>query len=378
MPESNESVPRLSLCMIVKNERAHLARCLTSVRTLVDEIVIVDTGSTDGTQQIARDAGARLIEVPWENDFSRARNASLAAARGQWILVLDADEYLLEKDRTAIAELLRTHAAAIKAPSVAFNLLQKSTSDNGATGMLVSMARLFPNRPEIRYEWPIHEQVSTSILRHGIPLRETSIEIMHTGYAEPTRNREKQRRNLAILEAQAAAGKDVYPLTYFLIGGTHLDLENYDPALHAYRKCRELSSPGDELERGAQVRMVTCSVALKKHGEAIALMPPTVDASWHPELLMARGECEAALGRTDAARPWYERVFASTNRPLVPPCNVAMVKIRAALALATYWKAQAQPALAVALLRAADSLRRSGSDFSPEVLAEIYREHGVK
>jgi hypothetical protein len=370
--------PLLSLCMIVKNERAHLARCLTSVRTLVDDIVIADTGSTDGTQQIARDAGARLLEVPWENDFSRARNASLTAARGQWILVLDADEYLLEKDRAAIAELLRAHTPPAGSAAIAFNLVQKSTSDNGATGMLVSMARLFPNRPEIRYEWPIHEQVSTSILRSGIPLRETPIEIIHTGYAEPTRNHEKQLRNLAILEAQAAAGKDVYPLTYFLIGGTHVDLKNHAAALLAYRKCRELSSPGDELDRGAQVRMATCLIALKRHHEAIALMPPTVDASWHPELLMARGECETALGRGDAARSWYERVFACANRPLVPPCNVALVKIRAALALAAYWKEQTQPALAIALLRTADSLRRSGTDFSPEVLAEVYRAHGVR
>ena len=243
--------------------------------------------------------------------------------------------------------------------------------------MLVSMVGIFPNRPEIRYEWPIHEQVATSLLRHGIPSADTGIEIIHTGYAEPARNRSKQQRNLALLQAQVASGKDVHPLTYFLLAGTHLDLANLSAALSAYEICRTLASPGDDMDRGAQVRIVTCLVRLKRHADAIAAMLPSLDASCHPELLVLRAECETALGRGDAARPFLDAVFGVANRPFVPPCDLAAVKLRAALALASWWKERGAAALAVAVLREADALRRSGGDFSAAVLARLYRQHGV-
>ena len=84
----------LSACLIVKNEAAHLPRCLASVRELVDEMVVVDTGSTDETPAIATAYGARVLAFAWRDDFSAARNFGLGQARGEWLLVLDADEAL--------------------------------------------------------------------------------------------------------------------------------------------------------------------------------------------------------------------------------------------------------------------------------------------
>ena len=82
----------LALCMIVKDEEAHLGCCLESVKGLVDEIVVVDTGSTDRTVEIARQYGARVFSYGWHDDFAAARNVSLSHAGADWILVLDADE----------------------------------------------------------------------------------------------------------------------------------------------------------------------------------------------------------------------------------------------------------------------------------------------
>ena len=87
----------LSLCMIVKNEESCLDRCLKSVSTFVDEIIIVDTGSTDNTIDIARRYIARVFEIPWEDDFAAARNISLQYAEKDWILILDADEEIDSK-----------------------------------------------------------------------------------------------------------------------------------------------------------------------------------------------------------------------------------------------------------------------------------------
>jgi len=99
--------PTLSLCMIVKNEELHLARCLKSVRGLADEMILVDTGSTDRTVEVARSYGARVFHFTWQDDFSLARNHSLEAASGEWILVLDADESIAARDHGRIRDSLR-------------------------------------------------------------------------------------------------------------------------------------------------------------------------------------------------------------------------------------------------------------------------------
>ncbi len=369
--------PLISLCMIVKDERANLETCLNSVRDLVDEMIVVDTGSSDGTQEVATRFGARVIQTNWENDFSKARNLSIDAARGTWILVLDADEFLIEKNKTAIRGLVQNHTPGTGVPNVSFNLLQKSSSDGGLTGMLVSIVRLFPNRPEIRYEWPIHEQVATSLLRAGVTIVDTPIEIIHTGYANPARNREKQRRNLAILQVQLLTGKEVSPLTHFLIGGTHLDLGDFELALASYDECQRLAADGNDLGRGARVRMATCLIKLKRPADAIASMRSDYDPSWHPELLCLRGEAEAALGRENVARLWFERVSACIDSAFVPPCNLSAVKTEALLFLGAYWKKNGNPALGLTLLRSALACRQSGADYTPAMLEAIYREHRV-
>ena len=97
----------LSLCMIVKDEGKFLEGCLESVKNFVDEIVIVDTGSTDNTIQIAEKFGAKVVKHNWDNSFSEARNVSLKHATKDWILVLDADERISEKDLAKIKELIR-------------------------------------------------------------------------------------------------------------------------------------------------------------------------------------------------------------------------------------------------------------------------------
>lgn len=94
----------ISLCMIMRNEERRLERCLDSVQGLVSEVVIVDTGSTDQSREVARARGCRVFEDPWQDDFARARNISLDQARGNWILVLDPDEVLSFEDHTVIRE----------------------------------------------------------------------------------------------------------------------------------------------------------------------------------------------------------------------------------------------------------------------------------
>jgi len=99
-------MPKIALSMIVRDAAATLGACLDSVRGVVDEMVIADTGSTDATVKIARESGARVIEIPWTNDFSEARNRALAGVHADWVLVLDADEVLDPGARNAIPSLI--------------------------------------------------------------------------------------------------------------------------------------------------------------------------------------------------------------------------------------------------------------------------------
>lgn len=368
--------PLLSLCMIVRNERATLATCLASVRDLVDEMIVVDTGSDDGTPEIARQHGAQVIPLVWDKDFARARNRSLEAARGRWILVLDADEYLVDRDKQAIRALLAQHTPAEGAPQRAFTLVQKSTSDGGRTGMLVSIIRLFPNRPDIRFSWPIHEQVNTALERAKVPVETTDIVFLHTGYSDPARNLQKQRRNGEILAAQIASGVDVTPLTHFLLAGCHLDLGEFDAALHRYEETRRLAlaRSDTEMAHATTIRIAGCLAKLGRFAEIPPLVADGEPPLTHPQFLNLRALAETKLGRADAGCAWRERVLACADHPRIPACNVVHEKIAALQALGEYWYHRGAKPRALALLRLAVSLQKEPHDLTPADLTRLYAE----
>ncbi|MBT6627291.1 MAG: glycosyltransferase, partial [Gemmatimonadetes bacterium] len=182
---------RLTLCMIVRNEEERLGNCLESAKDVVDEIVIIDTGSTDGTVDIARSYGAVLGTFEWCDDFSAARNQSLQLATGDWIMWLDADDLLPVEFHQPIRRLV----AGSRDRSYFFVL-----DDQGYESVSCLQMRLFPNLEGIRFEMPIHEQVTPSLGRLGIDMQPTDIRVVHTGYTTPEVVHEKKRRYLGIME----------------------------------------------------------------------------------------------------------------------------------------------------------------------------------
>jgi predicted negative regulator of RcsB-dependent stress response len=208
-----------------------------------------------------------------------------------------------------------------------------------------------------------------------VPVAAAEVKFLHTGYTHRAKNRAKQLRNREILEAQIVQRNTVTPMTYFLLGGAQLDLGEHDHALGSYRTARAaaLSLPGaGEIARGAQVRIVSCLMAMKRAEEALAEMPAEYDAGWHPELVLLRAEAEARLGREDEARGWYERVLACVASPQIPPYDLSQLKCDALLFLGAYWKARGKPARGVQLLRAALALKQEGKPFGPAELAALY------
>ena len=196
---------RLSVCMIAKDEQPLLASCLNSVKKIAAEIVLVDTGSRDRTADIARIFGARVYHIEWRDDFAAARNVALEAARGDWILALDADEMIAEQDHAVLKKMLSDHLGS----STAFRLETRNYTHSANSvewnandgryplheagiGWFPSRKiRLFPNRPELRFQFPVHELVDPSVQSAGYSVGNCPIPIHHYGHLNETKNRKK-------------------------------------------------------------------------------------------------------------------------------------------------------------------------------------------
>lgn len=169
----------LSACLIVKNEALTLDRCLSSLRGVVDEIIVVDTGSTDDTIKIARDHGAMVTHFDWDGDFSHARNASLDLASGEYALVIDADEYLDEKQKEGLRTFLETNrpeALMIRQRNYLGQLSEIRSV------LPLNVMRIF--RSYHRYEGSIHEQISLSVERTKKPVAFFDLDFHHVGYLQ--------------------------------------------------------------------------------------------------------------------------------------------------------------------------------------------------
>ncbi len=216
----------LSLCMIVKDEEELLPGCLEAVEAAVDEIVVVDTGSTDRTVEIARNFSARVLHVPWNGSFSDARNVGLDAATGDWLLYLDADEHLIPEDAPKIRELLgRTWREGF------FLELTNLTGTEGEGAAVVNPAlRIFRNRPEYRFTGRVHEEANVAMPTFLAERFEpTGVRVLHLGYLDRiAEQRGKPARNLRLLELEAEEAPG--PYVSFNLGGEYLRLGRFATA----------------------------------------------------------------------------------------------------------------------------------------------------
>ncbi len=252
--------PRLSLCMIVKNEAQWLARCLESVKGVADEMVIVDTGSEDATPAIAHSHGAIVLQHRWEDDFSAARNVALEKASGDWILHLDADEELETKSRAQLRGLI----AATDAEGVQLRVRNLQPEGELQRYDDIFITRLFRNRPAYRYEQSIHEQIRPSIVRQGGRVDEADLTILHYGYAQRTAQGQGSRasRNLQLLRAALAASPDD-PYLQYQLGVTYKAMGQGDLAYSALRKLLELDYQTLSSHTIGQLFMKLSQLALK-------------------------------------------------------------------------------------------------------------------
>ncbi len=194
----------LSLCMIVKDEAVALPKCLQSVKAVVDEMVVVDTGSSDQTREIAQEFGAKVYDFDWCNDFSAARNHSLKYVQGDWVLVLDADEVLVAGAVPMLKQAIQNRDRLL------VNLVRQEVGAKQSPYSLVS--RLFRRHPDIYFSQPYHAMVdeSVSLILTQEPQWQVSylpdVAILHRGYqAEAIAGRDKFQKAQAAMEGFLAS-----------------------------------------------------------------------------------------------------------------------------------------------------------------------------
>jgi tetratricopeptide (TPR) repeat protein len=253
--------------MIVKNEEANLPHCLSSIADLVDEIVIADTGSTDRTREIAARFGARIVDFPWIDNFGAARNASLERVTAHWVLWLDGDDRIDEENRGKLRKVF----AALDDGKDAYVMKVRSILDPVRGNVkLLDQVRLFPNHPEVRWRYRIHEQILPSVHRIGGDARWTDVIVDHAGYQDASLRRRKLERNLRLLRLEDAENPND-PFNLFNLGWSLMDYGHTAEALPLLRKSLDLSQPGASIVRKLFVLLTQGNSQLGRKAEALAV-----------------------------------------------------------------------------------------------------------
>ncbi len=267
-PANTIARPRMSLCMIVRNEEHNLPACLNSVAGLFDEIVVVDTGSTDRTKEIAAAFGARVFDFPWCDNFAAARNEALRHATGDWIFWMDADDRLDDANR----EKLRILLAGLGDENAAYSMKCLCLPDPVTReATQVDHVRLFRNHPGLRWRYRVHEQILPAVRSTGAEVRWSDVVVHHVGYQDPALRRRKLERDLRLLRLEDA-GRPDDPFTLFNLGATHLELGKPAEALPMLRRSLERSHPADSIVRKLYALVAQCHRRLGQSEQALAAL----------------------------------------------------------------------------------------------------------
>ncbi|MBP3957826.1 glycosyltransferase [Gemmata sp. G18] len=246
--------PRVSLTMIVRNEEHNLGACLESVRDLVDEAVVIDTGSADRTVEIARSFGCVVGEFPWVDHFAAARNAALERATGDYAFWMDADDRLDPENRDKLRALL----AGLSGANEAFVMKCLCVPDRpGAGATAVDHVRLFRLHPAHRWTYRVHEQILPALRSTGAEVKWSEVCVRHVGYVDPAVRRRKLDRDLRLLKLDAAE-KPGDPFTLFNLGSIYHETGDFAAAAAALEQSLAGSHVKDSIVRKTYALLARC------------------------------------------------------------------------------------------------------------------------
>lgn len=244
----------ISLAMIVKNEEQYIDRCLKSASLMVDEIIVVDTGSSDRTKEIAADNGAQVFDFEWCDDFSAARNFAIERTTGDWVLVLDADEYFPDDYSDQLREFTAGRHRIGR-----LEIVSRFMKDGQTHQATDGIPRLFPRH--IRYVGRIHEQ-----LHSNLTIEDTGAKVLHDGYFMT----DKSARNIPLmLKSLEEQPNDAY--LKFQIGKQYRGAESYELAEHYLKEAYKQSKPTAPYFLEAIIELLEVLTINKQYESALEL-----------------------------------------------------------------------------------------------------------
>jgi glycosyltransferase involved in cell wall biosynthesis len=269
----------VSLTMIVKNEEANLPHCLASVEGIFDEIVVVDTGSTDQTKEVASEFGAKVFDFEWIDNFAAARNEALSHATGDYIFWLDADDVVEPGQRDKLVALLARLTRPSKNGDRPVNSNNTCSSNHSSLSPLrgegwgegeaaayvvrcacdpspdgtggdtvVDHIRLFPRRDDVRWVYRVHEQILPALRRANVPVQWTHLTVRHTGYVDKALRARKIDRDTNILKRELE-DRPNDPFVLFNLGAIAVERRDWSEALGFLKRSLAGSAPTDSIVR---------------------------------------------------------------------------------------------------------------------------------
>ncbi|MGB6297862.1 MAG: tetratricopeptide repeat protein [Rivularia sp. (in: cyanobacteria)] len=335
---------KISLCAIVKDEESTLSNCLKSAKKFVNEIVILDTGSTDKTVKIAQGYGAKIHHFEWCNDFSAARNEALKYVTGDWILVLDADETLAPEIIPQLREAIQSEEYLL------INLVREEIGAAQSPYSMVS--RLFRNHPDIKFSRPYHALVDDSVSK--ILLKEPhwqigyiqGIAILHSGYQQSqiTRKNKLVKAQTAMEEFLAKNPDDAYVCSK--LGALYMDLGKIPQSIQLLSKGVSLSSENHDILYELYYHLGIAYSHLKNYHQAIAHYQAAIKLPIYPILKLGAynnlGNLLKEKGDLNGAKKAYETILKIDPSFVIGYYNLGMTLKAMGLfkeAIAAYVKA---------------------------------------
>ncbi|RNB90109.1 glycosyltransferase [Brevibacillus nitrificans] len=259
---------RISACVITKNEEKNLPTCLNSMRSIVSEMIVVDTGSTDQTVAVAESLGAKVFHFTWINDFSQAKNYAISKATGDWIIFLDADEYFTDESVPLIPLVIKE--ANENDCDIIVSLLCNIDISTKQTINTVHHSRIFRNHSEIRYEGAIHERLMKSGKAPRGLMASEGLAIIHTGYSSDIEiSKRKSERNIKLLAAEFEKSPQSGELCFYL-AESHMAAREFEQALeYAYRSADLDNCTLLGVKQKNYLNIITCMIHLNKEKNEI-------------------------------------------------------------------------------------------------------------
>ena len=317
---------KTSACMIVKNESKNIEKCINSFKDIVNEIIVVDTGSTDNTVELAKNLGAKVLFMQWQNDFAAPKNYAIENATGDWIIFLDADEYFEEGSSKKIIHALNILNDQSVYDSMGCKMYHLD-SENGAVKGQNVVIRAFKRKNSIRYKNSIHENLLDGN-KNLNSLYFNDIIVYHTGYAN-SKITSKYRRNIELLESVVSKG-EADTMTYYYLCSSYNGLNEFEKSIfYAGKTFEEEGRSGFRVPEIYRYKVYTSKIQSMgllgnrysnyQIGEAVS--QAIAEYADHPEVLWIKAQYLTRIKKFRDALDCYIMAVESNKKDTYEMCN---------------------------------------------------------